>query len=361
MYQVALTMIPQIGPVQSKILLQHCDVEEIFHAKRSFLERLEGIGSVRAEAICSFRDFAEAEEEIRFIEKNDIQPLFITDKQYPRRLLNCYDSPTLLYYKGQADLNAEKIVAIIGTRKNTDQGRQLVDKLVEELSAHSVMVVSGLAFGIDSLAHRAAVKNGLRTVAVVAHGLDQLYPPENQGLCRDMLHANGGILTEFKSGVKPDRHNFPSRNRLVAGMSDATIVVETDIKGGSMITADLANGYNLDVFAYPGRVNDIKSAGCNELIRTNRAQLVTDTKHILQAMGWLVNPSAKKTVQKQLFVELSPEETRLVDLLKENNGIHTDELNSRSGLSHGQFANAIINLELANVIVSLPGKMYRLA
>ena len=177
LYQVALTMIPQIGPVQSKILLQHCDVEEIFHAKRSFLEKLEGIGSIRAEAIRSFRDFDEAEEEIRFMEKNDIQPLFITDKQYPQRLLNCYDSPTLLYYKGQADLNFSKVIAIIGTRKNTDQGRQIVDKLVQELAEQEVMVISGLAFGIDSLAHRAAVKNNLKTVGVVAHGMDQLYPP----------------------------------------------------------------------------------------------------------------------------------------------------------------------------------------
>ena len=361
MYQIALTMIPQIGPVQSKILLQHCDVEEIFHAKRSFLERIEGIGSVRADAIRSFRDFNEAEEEIRFIENNDIQPLFISEKHYPRRLLNCYDSPTLLYYKGQADLNTQKIVAIIGTRKNTDQGRQLVDKLVEELTEHSIMVISGLAFGIDSLAHRAAVKNKLKTVAVVAHGLDQLYPPQNTSLCREMLQANGGILSEFRSGIKPDRHNFPSRNRIVAGISDASIVVETDIKGGSMITADLANGYNREVFTYPGRVNDSKSAGCNELIRTNRAQLVTDTQQILQAMGWLVNPSAKKTVQKQLFIELTKEENCLVELLKENEFIHIDELNRRSGLNHGQFANAIINLELANVIVSLPGKMYRLS
>ena len=361
LYQVALTMIPQIGPVQSKILLQHCDVEEIFHAKRSFLERIEGIGSIRAEAICSFRDFDEAEEEIRFMEKNDIQPLFITDKHYPQRLLNCYDSPTLLYYKGQADLNIQKILAIIGTRKNTDQGRQLVDKLVQELVEQGVMVISGLAFGIDSLAHRAALKNNLRTVGVVAHGLDQIYPPENRLLCREMLQANGGILSEFRNGTKPDRHNFPSRNRIVAGMSDATIVVETDIKGGSMITAELANGYNREVFAYPGRVNDPRSAGCNELIRTNRAQLITDTKQILQSMGWLPDLTVKKPFQKQLFIELSPEETRVVDLLKESASIHVDELNGRSGLSHGQFANAIINLELANVVVSLPGKLYRLS
>ena len=195
----------------------------------------------------------------------------------------------------------------------------------------------------------------------MAHGLNQLYPPENLGLYKEMMQSNGGILSEFRSGIKPDRHNFPSRNRIVAGISDATIVIETDIKGGSMITADLANGYNRDVFAYPGRVNDMKSAGCNELIRTNKAQLVTDTKHILQAMGWLVNPSAKRQVQKQLFIELSREEQVLVEIIKDGQGIHVDEWITRSGLSHGQFANAIINLELANVVVSLPGKMYRLS
>lgn len=361
LYKIALTLIPQIGPVQAKILLQHCEPEEIFNAKRSFLEKIEGIGTIRADAIKNFHDLTEAEEELKFIEKHSIQPLFISDPDYPKRLLNCYDSPTLLYYKGTADLNADRIIAVIGTRRNTDHGRQLTEKLIQELADHSVMVISGLAFGIDSIAHRSSLKNNLRTVAVVAHGLDQLYPPENSGLAKEILYAGGGLLTEFRSGSKPDRHNFPSRNRIVAGMSDATIVVETDKKGGSMITAELADGYNRDVFTFPGRITDSKSAGCNDLVKNNKAVLLTDTEQLLEAMGWSINPSAKKNVQRELFIELTTEERTIVQLLQEKETMHIDAINASASLSNSRVAASILNLELQNVIVSLPGKMYRLA
>ena len=194
-------------------------------------------------------------------------------------MLNCYDSPTLLYYKGEADLNGDKIVAIIGTRNHTDYGKQITEQLVEELTEQNVVVVSGLAYGIDAIAHKAAVKNNLPTVGVLAHGLDQVYPPQHTGLAKEMLKAGGGLLTEFRSKSKPDKHNFPTRNRVVAGMSDATIVIETGIKGGSMITAELANNYNKDVFAFPGKVTDTKSAGCNYLIKNNKAILLTDARN----------------------------------------------------------------------------------
>jgi DNA processing protein len=361
LYKLSLTLIPNIGPVQAKILLEKFQPEDIFKAKVSQLATIEGIGSIRANSIRNFKDFGTAEEEIKFIEKYKIKPLFLTDKEYPRRLLNCYDSPTLLFYKGNADLNASKIIAIIGTRKHTEYGKHQTEKLIAELSSQHILVVSGMAFGIDAIAHKAAVKNELPTVGVLGHGLDQIYPPENSTLAKDMVRDGGGLLTEFRSNTKPDKHNFPTRNRIVAGMSDATIVIETGERGGSMITAELANGYNKDVFALPGRVNDSKSAGCNFLIRNNKAMLLTDAEQIIEIMGWEErNRKAEVRSQKELFIELSKEEKIIVDILKEKDLIHVDELNFKSGLSSSSMAAAILNLELQGVVKTLPGKLYKL-
>lgn len=363
LYQLALTLIPNIGPVQAKILLQHCNAEEIFHAKKSYLEKIEGIGPVRAASIIAFKDFSKAEEEIKFIEKYKIKSLFLTDPDYPKRLLNCYDSPTLLFYKGEADLNAAKIVAIVGTRSHTDYAKQVTEKLVKELTEQNITVVSGLAFGVDAIAHKAAVKNNLPTIGVLAHGLDQIYPPEHAGLAKDMIKHKGGLLTEFRSKSKPDKHNFPTRNRIVAGISDATVVIETGLKGGSMITAELANSYNKDVFAIPGKVTDAKSAGCNYLIKNNKAMLLTDAAELIQVMQWedkAKNKKEKKN-QRELFIELTNEEKIIIAILREKNTVHIDEINSKSTLTSSTVAAAILNLELQNVLVSLPGKMYQLA
>lgn len=362
LYQLALTEVPNIGWVHAKILAQQFgSAEAIFKAKHSILEKIEGIGEVRARSIKAFTDFSKAEEEIKFIEKYKIKPLFIIDKDYPKRLLNCYDSPTLLFYKGEADLNASKVVAIIGTRNHSDYGKQQTEKLLKELASKDILIVSGMAFGIDAIAHKAALKNDLRTVGVLAHGLDQIYPPDHSNLAKDMLKQGGGLLTEFRSETNPDKHNFPTRNRIVAGMSDATIVIETKERGGSMITAELANGYNKDVFALPGRVSDTKSAGCNFLIRNNKAMLLTDAEELIEVMGW-EEKSRKSEVrsQKELFIELSSDEKIIVDILKEKDLIHIDELNLKSGLSSSSMAAAILNLELQGVVSTLPGKLYKL-
>lgn len=360
LYQIALTLVPNIGPIQAKILLQHCEAEEIFHSKKSFLEKIEGIGPARADSIVAFKDFSEAEKELQFIERYGIKPLFLTDARYPKRLLNCYDSPILLYYQGEADLNTSRIISIIGTRSNTEYGKQITEKLIEELVDQHVTIISGLAFGVDAIAHRSALKNKLPTVGVLAHGLDQIYPIENMGLARDMVKNSGGLLTEFRGRIKPDKHNFPSRNRIVAGMTDATIVIETGVKGGSMITAELANGYNKDVFAFPGKTTDSKSAGCNYLIRTNKAMLLTDANELIEVMGWMETPKEKKQRQRELFIELSAEEKIIVEIVKEKESVHIDEINLKSGLNTSAVAAAILNLELQNVMVSLPGKLYRL-
>lgn len=363
LYQLALTEVPNIGCVRAKVLVNEIgSAEKIFKTKVQTLEKIEGIGFVAAHAIKSFHDFSNAEEEIKFIEKYKITPLFLTDKNYPKRLLNCYDSPTMLFYKGTADLNASKIISIIGTRTHTDYAKQQTDKLVKELKEQNVLVVSGMAYGVDALAHKAAVKNNLPTVGVLAHGLDQIYPSEHTNLAKDMVKHGGGLLTEFRSKTKPDKHNFPTRNRIVAGMADATIVIETSIKGGSMITAELANGYNKDVFAFPGKVSDAKSAGCNYLIKTNKAMLLTDAEELIEVMGWEEKSKKSKVKsQKELFIELSKDEKIIVDILKEKESVHIDELNFHSGLSSSATAAAILNLELQGVLTVLPGKMYKLA
>ncbi len=361
LYQLALTLVPNIGDVHSKTLVNHFgDAESIFKAKLSILEKIEGIGTVRAESIKRFDDFKEAEKEMAFIEKYKIKTLFITDESYPIRLLNCYDSPTLLFYKGTADLNAPRIVAIVGTRKNTDYGKDFTENLVKELSAQNITIISGLAFGIDAIAHKAALRNGLPTIGAVGHGLDKIYPPENANLARDMVKAGGGIISEFFSGTKPDKHNFPLRNRIVAGLSDATIVIETEVKGGSMITAKLADAYNRDVFALPGRTTDKKSSGCNHLIKSNKSFLLTDADEVLQVMGWAEKKKPKAKQQREIFIEMTAEERSIVQLLQEKESVHIDEINLRSGLSSSTAAAAILNLELQNVIASMPGKMYRL-
>lgn len=359
LYQIALTLVPNVGPVPAKILTEKFgNAESIFKASKKELESLEGIGSVKATSIKAFDDFSRAEDEIAFIEKYNIETLFLSDQKYPKRLLNCYDSPTLLYYRGNADLNVSKIISVIGTRNHTDYGRQITEQLIDELQSLQILIVSGLAYGIDAIAHKAAIQNNLPTVGVLAHGLDTIYPPQHSGLAKQML-LNGGLLTELRKETTPDRHNFPKRNRVVAGMADATIVIETAVKGGSMITAELANGYNRDVFAYPGKVTDTKSAGCNHLIKNNKAILLEDSTQLIETLGWSARKT-KRREQKELFISLTNEEQILVDILKEKETVHIDEIYLKSGLTSSTVAASMLNLEFQNVLVSLPGKMYKL-
>jgi len=360
-YQLALTHVPNIGCVHAKALMAaFTSAKDVFTAKKSTLEKVDGIGPQKAECIKKFDNFSIAEHELAFIEKYKITPLFINSDQYPKRLLNCYDSPTMLYYRGDADLNAGKIIAVVGTRSNTEYGKHFTDSFIKELAAEKILVLSGLAFGVDTIAHKAALKNGLSTVGVLAHGLDNIYPAENTKMAKQMVANGGGLLTEFASGTKPDRHNFPTRNRIVAGMADATIVIETDLKGGSMITAEMANNYNRDVFALPGKTTDGKSKGCNFLIRNNEAALITSAHDFLEQMLWLPQPGKTKKVQRTLFVELTPDEKTIVDLLNEHEQLPIDELYLKSQLSTSAVAAVLLSLELQGLITSLPGKMYKL-
>jgi DNA processing protein len=358
-FRIALTLVPQIGNIQARILMEHFpDAAAIFNARYSELERLDGIGSIRAKAIKTFHDFKDAEHECLFIAKYGIESLYLKDPGYPKRLLHCYDAPPILFYKGNADLNHPKIISIIGTRRNTEYGKHLTEQLISGLVSSNVLIISGLAFGIDAHAHRYAIRDGLPTIAVLAHGLDKLYPAEHSSLAKEML-KQGGLLTEFRSKNKPDRHNFPIRNRIVAGMADAVIVVETGIKGGSMITAELANSYNKDVFAFPGKITDPKSAGCHYLIKNNKAILLTDAEQLLECMSWHKSSPAPAK-QNLIFSQLSAHEMNLVEILREKQCVHIDELHLRSGLGSSNVAAAILNLELQNLIACLPGKMFSL-
>ncbi|MBC7888842.1 MAG: DNA-protecting protein DprA [Ferruginibacter sp.] len=361
LYQIALTLVANIGDVHAKALVNRFgDAQSIFKAKKKDLENMEGIGTVRANSIKAFNGFPVCESEIKFIEQFRITPLFLTDKNYPQRLLNCYDSPALLYYRGCANLNNSRVISMVGTRNNSDYGKTTCEKFLEELKQSNIVVVSGLAFGIDTIAHKAAIKNNLPTVGVLAHGLDRIYPQQNKTLAKQMM-GEGGLLTEFISNTNPGKQNFPKRNRIVAGICDAVIVIETGKKGGSLITAELGNSYNKDVFAIPGRTSDIKSEGCNYLIKSNKASLITGAADLLEMMNWNETKKILAARQRELFVELTADEKIVTDILQNQDSIQIDQLYFKSGLSSSAMAAALLSLEMQGLVVSLPGKVYMLS
>jgi DNA processing protein len=359
-YHIALSQVKDIGPVSARLLLKEFgSAENIFKCKKMELQKVNGLGSVRASAIKSFSDWDRIDKEMAFIEKHKICCLQSNDLNYPKHLSHCIDAPIVLYYKGNADLNNPKIISIIGRRLCTDYGRRILDTFIKELAPYNVLIISGLAIGIDVYAHKTAMVNNLPTVGVLAHGLDKIYPNQHMAIAKEMLEK-GGLLTEYISETIPDKENFPTRNRIVAGMSEATVVVETDIKGGSIITANLANGYNKDVMAFPGNINNQHSAGCNFLIKTNRANLITEAKDLVDLLNWEPQKAEKK-VQRELFIELSDEEKKLLEILNEKGPLHTDELRNLANFTASKFAGVTINLEMQGIITMLPAKIYKIA
>lgn len=360
-YQISLTLVPNIGAIQARILLEHFEqASDIFKASAQKLETIEGIGYIRAKSITSFNAFAQAEKEVAFIQKHHIQPLFFKEDAYPQRLKHCYDAPPILFYKGNISLNDAHVISIVGTRSPTSYGEWATQHIITQLAPHNVIIVSGLAYGIDALAHKIALQQGLSTIGVLAHGLDRIYPIQHKGLAKDMLQQ-GGLLTDFMSGTQPDKQNFPKRNRIVAGLCDAVIVIETAAKGGSIITADLAFQYNRDVWAVPGRMNDVKSAGCLQLIKNQKAIPFVSVEDMIVEMGWDDPAKSKKeTIQHSLFTDATPEEQNIFNLLQEKSNIHIDELFLYSGLSNSSIAATLLQLEIKGIIESLPGKRYKL-
>lgn len=361
-YSIALTLLPGVGHVNARKLIAFTgSPEALFNEKKSALKKIDGIGDYVANSVANSKEFLEtAEKEITFIEKNGIKPLFFTDEDFPVRLNQCADGPILIYTKGNANLNSQHIVSIVGTRKATDYGRETCRRLVEGLAQLNVLVVSGLAYGIDTAAHRYSLDYSLPTVGVLAHGLDRIYPQANSHLAGRMLEK-GGLVTEFMSNINPDRENFPMRNRIIAGLADATIVIEAGSTGGALITADIANSYNRDVFAVPGRIGDAYSEGCNNLIKTNRAALVQKAEDIFYIMGWDKKPVIKEPAQQKLFVQLQPDEEAIVDYLQKNGESGIDKLCLETNLTAGKVAAALLNLECEGLIKSLPGKIYKMA
>lgn len=359
-HKIALSLISGIGAVHAKGLLIHFgSAEAVFAATKEQILKIEGIGASRANAILNNDAIAKAEKHLEFIEKHKIEVLFYADDNYPKRLRNCYDAPLLLYYKGNANLNHKRIISIVGTRNATAYGKMLCKQLVETLKPYDVIVMSGLAHGIDAAAHKESLIAEIPTVGVLGHGLDRIYPAVHKELTQKMVH-NGGLLTEFLPGTNPDRENFPKRNRIIAGIADVTIVVEASLKGGALITAEIANSYNKDVYAFPGRVNDEFSEGCNFLIKTNRAALINHPMDLIYYLGWDDETTKKTEVQAQLPLNLTKDEQQLFNILKDG-PIEVDELSLQSNLPQSKLAIVLLTLEMQGVIVSLPGKLYKLA
>lgn len=358
LYEIALTLIQGVGDVVGKKLVAYCGgAEAVFCETKKALTKIPNITESIVDNIMSPNVLKRAEEEIKFVEKNEITPLFYLDSQYPKRLQHCHDSPMLLYYKGKADLNAPKVVGVVGTRNISDYGKYVTENVIEELSADNVLIVSGLAYGVDAAAHRDALKYDLATVGVLGHGMQTVYPAENRKLSQKMLEK-GGVLTEFISGTKPDRENFPQRNRIVAGMVDCLLVVESALKGGAMITAEIANSYDREVFAVPGRVGDIYSEGCNHLIKINKANLLTNAADIRYIMRWDVDT---KVVAKQMrmFRDFSEDEKKIMDVFGDNRTVHLDDIIVGSELPPSKIASVLLSLEFDGILTALPGKRYQ--
>ncbi|MFA6945468.1 MAG: DNA-processing protein DprA [Pedobacter sp.] len=361
LHQIALSCIPGVGSVLARNLLSYCgDAEEVFKAKSKHLAHIPGIGPKTLEFLKNHSALVRAEQELNFIEKYKISTFFLSDDAYPKRLRNCADAPVILYFKGNADLNANKIISVVGTRNATDYGKELCKILIGDLKVHQPVIISGLAYGIDGAAHKESLKLEVPTVGVLAHGLDRIYPAQHRSIAEKMLEC-GGLITEFMSGTIPDRENFPKRNRIIAGLADLTIVVEANIKGGALITAELANSYNRDVFAYPGRVNDEFSQGCNFLIKTNRANLITKVADLEYMMGWTRNPELPLKAQLSLPINLTEEEQLIADVLMEKGSLAVDDLAILTGFQQSRLALTVLGMEMQGTIISLPGKVYKMA
>ena len=360
-YHIALTALPNVADITAKKLIAYCgSSEQVFKEKKSVLEKIPGIGAINAQKILTHKTeaLALADEELFFITKNKIVPLFYLNDNYPQRLKHCEDGPVLIYSKGNVDFNTNRVVSIVGTRKATAYGKDFCSQLVADLAIHQPLIVSGLAYGIDVCAHRAALKNKLSTVGVLAHGLDRLYPTQHRSVAIKMLE-NGALISDYKSGTKPNRENFPKRNRIVAGVSDLTIVVESSKKGGSLITAHIANDYNRDVFALPGRLGDSQSEGCNHLIKTNKAALIQSVKDIEYIMCWEAQ-TKKKVTHQQLFPELSPIQQSIAAIIAEHQKIGIDELAIEAKLPMSKMTTELLDMEFSGVVKTLPGKVFRL-
>lgn len=355
-YSIALTRIPGIGPITARSLLSFCgDARAVFESTPSSLLKIPGIGKQAIRAIRSFTAFDEIKGEIEWYNKRGIRILSIQEREFPYRLKHTPDGPLILFTEGKCDLNSARMIAVIGTRKPSAYGTKMVEDLVSGMAGMNCVVVSGMAYGIDIQAHRCAVRNDIPTIGVLAHGLDRIYPSMHAEVAREIIRSGGAMISEFPRGTDPDAMNFPKRNRVVSGMCDGVIVIESSTKGGSMITADLAVQYDREVLAVPGRITDSRSHGCNVLIKTQKAQLIESIDDILEALNWDLGDQPTES-QIKIPEDLTKDEKFVLEFLGENSR-HIEEIHAHCG-SIRNVPQVLLELELRGLACCHPGKMY---
>ncbi len=359
-YILALQHVPKIGDVTAKKLISHCgSAEAVLKEKKTNLLKIDGIGLTMIKNLCASKHLKAAETELQFIKDNDITCLYFTDDDYPTKLKHCIDGPMVLFQSGNINLQKRRLISIVGTRKITSYGVSFCEKLIDQLAAFDPVIVSGFAYGTDITAHKLAIKHKLQTIGCLAHGLNQIYPKSHKKYVTD-VNRNGGFLTDFWSTSSFDRNNFLKRNRIIAGISEATIVIESASKGGSLVTADIANSYNRDVFAVPGRATDNQSIGCNNLIKTQQAHLLSNPLDIAYMLNWQLEDFKKPVIQKRLFVELTSEEKVIYNFLKENDKQLLDVIALNCKLPIFKVASILLTMELKGITRPLPGKLFEL-
>lgn len=355
---LALQKVKGIGDINAKKLLAHCgSARQIFKEKPGVLEKINGIGALTVKNLHDSQNLKNAEKEYQYIIKNNTKTTYFLDQDFPERLKHCPDGPILLFQDGNIDLQNKRMISIVGTRKMTNYGRDFINQFIEELQPYNPVIVSGFAYGVDIAAQKAAIKNNLQTIAVLAHGLEQIYPKTHKKYIND-VNKNGGFYTEFWHDEEPLREHFLKRNRIVAGMSEATVIIESAEKGGSLVTADIANSYSRDVFAVPGKTTDLLSKGCNNLIKQNKAAILTSAQDLVDALNWEVPSEQKVPVQKQLFVELNEEEQKIYDYLLKNGKQYLDSIALECNIPVYKMATLLFNLEMKGVLRPLQGKMF---
>jgi DNA processing protein len=360
LYTLALQHVPNIGDITAKRLISHCGTAEaVLKEKKQNLLKIDGIGSVILSDLHESHHLKEAEKEITFIKENKINVSYFKGDSYPEKLKHCIDGPILLFQSGTINLKKQHIISIVGARKITTSGIAFCEDLVEKLAIYNPVIISGFAYGTDITAHKAALKHNLQTIGCLAHGLNQIYPQVHKKYMVDM-EKNGGFYTDFWSSDTFDKNNFLKRNRIIAGLSEATIVIESAEKGGSLVTADIANSYNRDVFAVPGRTTDSQSSGCNNLIKHQKAHMLTTPLDVPYILNWKLEEENKPAIQKQLFVELDTTEKVIFNYLKDNEKQQLDVIAINCNLPIFKVASQLLNMELKGVIRPLPGRLFEI-
>ncbi len=349
---------PYIGDVTAKKLIAHCgSPEAVFDDKLHHLKKIDGIGTAKLKGLFDSEHLEAAQAEYQFILENDITCSYFMDSDYPSYLKHCIDSPILLFMRGNLDLEARKIISVVGTRNVTSYGMAFCEAFIEDIAPLNPIIVSGFAYGVDICIQKAAMKHGLQTIGCLAHGLNQIYPKVHSRYMTD-VEKNGGFLSEFWSTQNPDRENFLKRNRIIAGMSEATVVVESAERGGSLVTADMAHGYDRDVFAVPGRADDKFSSGCNNLIKQQKAHMLTSAADLVYLLDWELEKEETKTVQKQLFIELDETEKSIYTYLQKEGKQLLDSIALECSLPVFKASSTLLNMEMKGVIRPLPGKLF---